>query len=132
MEAAGKTPVTSLKGGASRRRTRRYLRHLDKLIEQEGSAYDKVATLLAEEYGDELAQELAKAKEFHQGQDQAEAWDEEHEYGHLISKVYELLQRVWGDLNAEQETGQGRRRDRRSERRQRRQENRGRRRLNRQ
>lgn len=131
MEAAGKDPEVSLGRGYSMRRTKRYIRHLDKLVEGDGDAYAKVAQLLAEEYGDELTQTLVDAEAYHkertEADDQhAEPWDESHRQGHLVSKVYELLQRVWGDLNSE--AGRGGR-DRRSERRQKRQDNRGRRRL---
>lgn len=133
VEGAGKEAVKSLGGGYSMRRTNRYLRHLDKLIEGDGTPYDKVAQYLIENYSDEMNSTLAEAKAFHDEHeaDQGE-WGEKHQFEHLISKVYELLQMVWGDLNAEEGTGQGRRRDRRSERRQRRQDQRGRRRLDRQ
>jgi hypothetical protein len=128
MEAAGLDPEKSLGGGYSKRRTNRYMRHLDKLMEGEGDAYTKVAEYLTENYSEELTKILAEAQEFHESEDngQSTPWGDGHRYEHLISKVYELLQRAWGDLSGE--AGKGGR-DRRSERMQNRQENRGRRRL---
>jgi len=130
--AEGEDPVgealkqeKALGGGIARRRVNRYIRHLAKTIEGEGSDLDKVARDLMSraDVADSIRNQLGSARSFHEEKAPDVPYTAKHRTEHLQFIVYIILQREWGELSG----GKGRR----SERRERRERSRGRRRLDR-